>query len=229
MNPSFPARPTSKRTSVLVAEDHERTRTALGFLLKRHGYEVTEVNDGQAALDLLVAPDPPQIVLLDWEMPRLDGLHVCRAIRSLPKGYYGYTYIVMVTARDRTDDILEAFAAGVDDLLSKPVDIAQLLARLRCGERVTGLEESSHRRIAALEEALVEVRRLRRLLPVCGLCKKIRNDTDYLTEVDTYLREHRDADSPYGVCPDCKEHVTHRDPPEDLAIQAEKQNDPTVV
>jgi sigma-B regulation protein RsbU (phosphoserine phosphatase) len=84
--------------------------------------------------EILIAPNPPQIALLDWEMPRLDGLHVCRAVRTLPAK--NYTYMIMVTARDQAADVLAAFAAGVDDFLSKPVDGSQLLARLRCGERV---------------------------------------------------------------------------------------------
>ena len=132
---------------VLVAEDDDKTRSALVFLLQRHGYEVTTASDGQAAFEKLMVLNPPQIALLDWEMPLLDGLHVCRAVRSLPESRY--TYIVMVTARDDPKDVLAAFAAGVDDFLAKPADSAQLLARLRaalrgaCGRARAGARRSA--------------------------------------------------------------------------------------
>ena len=202
--PTFP-NSNATPTRVLVAEDDEKTRTALVFLLQRHGFEVTVVNDGQAALEILIAPNPPHIALLDWEMPRLDGLHVSRGVRSLPKVHYGYTYIVMVTGRDEAKDVLAAFAAGVDDFLSKPVDTAQLLARLRCGERVLGLEERCHQRILELEKALDEVRQLKRLLPICMYCKKIRDDGDYWQEIETYLHEQTGTDFSHGICPACME------------------------
>lgn len=204
-----------KSTRVLVAEDDDKTRTALVFLLQRHGYEPTVVKDGQAALEVLVAPNPPQIALLDWEMPRLDGLHVCSAVRSLPGNRYNYTYIIMVTARDQPRDVLAAFAAGVDDYLSKPVDTAQLLARLRCGVRVTELEESCQRRITDLQTALDEVRQLQRLLPICMYCKKVRDDGDYWHEIEAYIRQKTGADFSHSICPDCMKLVIDRDLPHD--------------
>lgn len=122
-----------------MAEDDETSRNALVRLLQREGYDVTVVNDGQDAIHILLAPDPPHIALLDWTMPRLDGIHVCLAVRSIPSN--PYTYIVMVSGRDEATDALAAFAAGVDDFLSKPLDSSQLLARLRCGLRVLSLEK----------------------------------------------------------------------------------------
>lgn len=188
-------------TRVLVAEDDEQTRTALVFLLQRHGFEVTVVKDGQAALERMLAPNPPQVALLDWEMPRLDGIHVARAVRSMPA--QRYTYIVMVTAHDRAADVLAAFAAGVDDFLSKPADASQLLARLRCGERILRLEERSAERIAELEAALAEVRRLKRLLPICMYCKKVRDDGDYWHEIESYIRAQTGTDFSHSICPQC--------------------------
>jgi len=196
-------------TRVLVAEDDEKTRKALVFLLQRHGYAVTMADDGQTAFEILIAPDPPQIALLDWQMPRLDGLHVCRAIRTLPSTYI---YIVMVTARDQAADVLAAFAAGVDDFLSKPVDGAHLLARLRCGERVLNLEERSRKRIAELEAAIEEVRQLKRLLPICMYCKKVRDDGDYWHEIETYIHTQTGTDFSHGICPTCMEHMVKGTP-----------------
>ena len=199
-DPPLPASgPIPKR--VLVAEDDERTRTALVFLLQRHGYEVAVVDNGQAALDILLGANPPHVALLDWEMPRLDGLHVSAAVRTMPARRY--TYIIMLTAHDQASDVLTAFGAGVDDFLSKPVDNAQLLARMRCGERVLNLEQRGAERIAELEKALEEVRTLQHLLPICMYCKKVRDDADYWHEIDAYIHLHTGTDFSHGICPDC--------------------------
>ncbi|MGB8169734.1 MAG: response regulator [Chthoniobacteraceae bacterium] len=207
--------PLAARTRVLVAEDDEKTRTALVFLLQRHRFDVTVAIDGKEALEALITSNPPQIALLDWEMPHLDGLHVCRAVRTLPKDHFRYTYVVMVTARDQANDLLAAFEAGVDDFLSKPVDAAQLLARLRCGERVLNLEERCQQRISDLEKALDEVRQLKRLLPICMYCKKVRDDGDYWQEIDAYIHTQTGTDFSHGICPSCMELALKRDLPGD--------------
>jgi DNA-binding response OmpR family regulator len=96
-------------------------------------------------------------------MPRLDGLRVARAVRSIPTERY--TYLIMVTACDSAEDLLNAFASGVDDLLSKPVSIPQMLARLRGARRVLALEELLAARDAELERTLDEVKALKRPRP----------------------------------------------------------------
>ena len=148
---------------VLVAEDDPICGRTLASLLQRHRYEVELVPDGQDALDILLGANSPSVVLLDWDMPRLDGLRVARAVRSIPAERY--TYLIMVTACDSAEDLLNAFAVGVDDFLSKPVSIPQMLARLRGAKRVLALEERLVARDAELERTLDEVKALRRLRP----------------------------------------------------------------
>ncbi len=210
-------------TRVLVAEDDEKTRSALAFLLQRHDFEVSVAGDGEEAFAQMIGPNPPQIVLLDWEMPLLDGLHVCRAVRSLPDSRY--TYIIMLTARDEPKDMLAAFAAGVDDFISKPADAAQLLARLHCGQRVLGLETRYAERVAELEHALAEVRQLQRLLPVCMYCKKVRDDGDYWQEIEEYLHTQTGADVSHGICPACMEGVIKGGLPSDPVERAARQDE----
>ncbi len=148
---------------VLVAEDDPISGRALASLLQRHRYEVELVADGQDALDILLGANAPSVVLLDWDMPRLDGLRVARAVRSIPTDRY--TYLIMVTACDSAEDLLNAFASGVDDFLSKPVSVPQMLARLRGAKRVLALEERLAARDAELERTLDEVKALTRLHP----------------------------------------------------------------
>ncbi len=222
MNPALPiVVPTNFR--VLVAEDDRATRMGLVLLLNRHGYEVVMADDGQAALEILMAPNPPQIALLDWEMPRLDGLHVSRAVRTLPDRKFHYTYMIMVTARDHSNDMLAAFAAGMDDFLSKPVESAELLARLRCGRRVLELEAACQDRIDELESALNEVRKLQRLLPICMYCKKIRDDSDYWHEIETYVRDRTGTTFSHGICPACMALLRERRLPADPVARAEQK------
>jgi CheY-like chemotaxis protein len=153
----------SPTVRVLVAEDDPISRRALASLLQRHRYEVELVADGQDALDILLGVNAPSVVLLDWDMPRLDGLRVARAVRSIPTERY--TYLIMVTACDSAEDLLNAFASGVDDFLSKPVSIPQMLARLRGAKRVLALEERLAARDAELERTLDEVKALKQPRP----------------------------------------------------------------
>ena len=195
--------PPPPSTRILVVDDDDRTLKALVFLLQRHGYTTEAASDGQAALDILIEPDPPSIVLLDWDMPKLDGLDVCRLLRSIP--IRRYIYVIMVTARDSPADLLLALNAGADDFLGKPADKAHLLARIRSGERVLALEERLEDRITALEKTLEEVRQLKRLLPICMYCKKIRDDDDYWQEIESYIHVRTGTDFSHGICPDCLE------------------------
>ena len=195
-NPQAPA-----AHSVLVVEDDARTQTALVFLLQRHGYSASAANDGQAALDILTGVSPPTIVLLDWEIPKLSGIDVCRLLRTMPLRHY--TYVIIVTSHDSPADLLAAFAAGADDFLSKPADTGQLLARIRSGERILALEGRLENRIAELERTLEEVRQLKRLLPICMYCKKVRDAGDYWQEIEGYIHAHTGTDFSHGVCPAC--------------------------
>jgi CheY-like chemotaxis protein len=191
----------SKPIRILVAEDDTSTRHALVSLLEHRGYEVTFAPDGQVALEILTRDPPPQVALLDWEMPRLSGLQLAIAARSIPGRRY--LYLIMVTARDAPEDVLTAFAAGVDDFLAKPVDAAQLFARLRGAARVLALEERLEDRIAELEKTLGEVQQLKRLLPICMYCKRIRDDGEYWQEIETYLHDHTGSNFSHGICPSC--------------------------
>jgi diguanylate cyclase (GGDEF)-like protein len=124
--------------SILVAEDDAVSRTALERLLRRLGYAVESVRDGAAAWRVLRRPDAPRLAILDWLMPGLDGLEVCRKLRrERPEPY---TWILMLTARDHKRHVVEGLRAGADDYLVKPYDRQELAARLAVGQRLLALE-----------------------------------------------------------------------------------------
>ena len=125
---------------ILVAEDDANVRLPLKKTLLRAGYDVLEATDGRAALECLLSDDGPRLALLDWFMPELDGLSVCREIRSCSK--HPYVYIIFLTSKGCKEDVLAGLAAGADDCLTKPCNPRELKARLRAGERILKLEDT---------------------------------------------------------------------------------------
>lgn len=122
---------------VLIADDEAVSRRLLESRLVRLGYDVVVAADGLEAQRVLLAPDGPRLAILDWMMPGADGLAVCRAVRARAAAY---VYVVVLTSRDREDDLVAAFDAEVDDFITKPYRAAELQARLRSGERVLDLQ-----------------------------------------------------------------------------------------
>ena len=116
---------------IILADDSEVTRRMLSATLDRAGHEVIAVADGEAAWAAFELHRPP-MVILDWQMPGLDGLDVCRRIRQAPDGLD--VFVLMVTGRDATSDLTDALAAGVDDYLAKPATPEHLAARVRIAE-----------------------------------------------------------------------------------------------
>jgi CheY-like chemotaxis protein len=190
---------------LLIAEDHDSARTALGSLLEWKGFTVTTVADGNDALKILTADDAPSIALLDWEMPGMSGPDICRAVRSKAGGHY--RYLIIITAREGEEDIAEAMAAGADDFVSKPFGVPEVVARIRNGQRTLRLERSLAARIEELEHAMETAKQLKRLLPICAYCKSIRDDTDYWQEIEQYIHKHTGTDFTHGICPACMEKV----------------------
>jgi two-component system cell cycle response regulator len=133
---------------MLIADDDPVTRRMLEATLQGLGHDVCAVDDGATALERLGQPDSPRLAILDWMMPGLDGLSVCRSLRH---GSGPYTYIVLLTARETRRDMVEALDAGADDFLTKPLDVVELRARLRSGERIIALQEDLLRTQSALE------------------------------------------------------------------------------
>lgn len=123
---------------VLIADDELVSRRLLQSMLQRLGYEVVVASDGLEATQILLAPDGPRLAILDWMMPGANGLDVCRTIREQAQAY---VYVIMLTSRDREEDLVAAFDAEVDDFITKPYQSAELHARLRSGQRVLDLQQ----------------------------------------------------------------------------------------
>lgn len=134
---------------VLIADDDTISRTVVKALLFKWGYEVLEVEDGKQAWNILKDNDSPHLILLDWMMPGMDGLELCRRLRQSDNNTYHY--IILLTGRDSKEDIIGGLNAGADDYITKPFMPEELEMRLRTGKRILELQQS-------LKEAL-EVQR----------------------------------------------------------------------
>ena len=142
---------------ILIADDEPDFRESLQRILIQWGYEVQTVSDGQDALQIL-RNDPPDLALLDWVMPHLSGLEICRQFRALAQT--PFPYLILLSARARTEDIVAGLDAGADDYVTKPVDFLELRARLQVGFRMVKLQQELGRRASALEISLAEVQQL---------------------------------------------------------------------
>lgn len=190
---------------ILIAEDDAVSRRLLELFLIRWGYEVVMANDGNEALQILSREIRPALAILDWMMPGIDGLELCRRVRenqdALP------THIILLTARNGKADIVQGLEAGADDYISKPFDREELRARVQVGVRMVELQRMLGERVHDLEKALQQVKQLQGLLPICSYCKKIRGDNNYWQQVETYVSKHSEAQFSHGICPDCFESI----------------------
>ena len=176
---------------ILIADDERMSTLMLGRTLEQWGFEVVVAHDGLAAWDHIVGSQPPAVAIIDWEMPGLDGVELCRRVRAA--ALRTPVYLILLTARSSRQDLVAGLEAGADDYLTKPFDPDELRARIHVGQRTLDL--------------IANIKRLTGLLPICSYCKRIRTDQDYWEQVDSYLTEHTGALFSHGICPSCLEKV----------------------
>jgi two-component system cell cycle response regulator len=133
------ARPGVPCSRVLVAEDDAMFRRILQSWLENWGYQVTLAGDGARAWEILQREFPPQLLILDWMMPAINGLELCRKVRE--RNQVPYQYILLATAKDGKQDLVRGLEAGADDYLTKPFDRSELQARLRACNRILTLQD----------------------------------------------------------------------------------------
>jgi light-regulated signal transduction histidine kinase (bacteriophytochrome) len=137
---------------ILIAEDDATSRGLLERMLAKWGYNVTACTDGAEAWEILQRKQRPRLALLDWLMPRMSGVEVCRRVRTQERTDYVYT--LLLTIKDTHDDLIEGMEAGADDYLTKPFDPRELQVRLRNGKRILELHERLLAENRAKEEAV---------------------------------------------------------------------------
>lgn len=173
---------------ILALEDQPVAALQLLAVLGSLGHEAELVKDATEAWARL-NHGGYRVVVSDWRMAGPDGLDLCRMIRGRG-GDYVY-FILISSTRVTKENRQLALAAGVDDFLAKPVDSDELGMRLHVAERIIGLA--------------AQVKQLQEFLPICGYCKKIRDDKKYWQGVEHYLGAQQGTKFSHGVCPDCYE------------------------
>jgi DNA-binding response OmpR family regulator len=190
---------------ILIAEDDLISRRMLEATLIKWGYEVVATSDGTAAWEALQQESAPKMAILDWMMPGMDGVDVCRNVRQVET--HEPTYIILLTAKGNRADIVTGLEAGADDYVIKPFDRDELRGRVKAGIRVIDLQRTLTARVTELEEALAQVKTLQGLLPICSYCKRVRNDNNYWQQVESYVSDRSEAQFSHGICPDCYTNV----------------------
>ncbi|MGH9406446.1 MAG: response regulator transcription factor [Terriglobia bacterium] len=191
--------------NILIAEDDPVSRRMIETMCRSWGFDVTAVADGLAACQVLESDDAPPLAILDWMMPEIDGLEVLRRDRLRKRSCP--SYIILLTARGKKDDVVEGLEAEADDYITKPFHYHELRARVQVGARIVQLQAALAERVVELERALTRVKSLQGLLPMCSYCKRIRNDRNYWQQVESYISERSEAEFTHGVCPQCYETI----------------------
>ena len=187
---------------ILIAEDEYTTRLMVQVCLENWGYTVESVEDGDAAWQVVSQENPPEIAILDWEMPGITGDQLCTKIKRLERD--SPIHVILLTARDSRQDISKGFDAGADDYITKPFNDDELRARIRVAERIVTIQSSLNSSLQELKAALDLVAAFQEKIAVCSRCGAIEahdrqwKDARGLT---TYPVDPRFFDR---VCPSCK-------------------------
>jgi phosphoserine phosphatase RsbU/P len=175
---------------ILVVEDQAVAALQLEAALRSLGHEPARVLDAAGAWSRLTSGEY-RVVVSDWKLPGLDGLDLCRRIRA-QGGEYVYFILVSTSGVTRPNRDA-ALLAGVDDFLPKPVDPDELRMRLHVAERILHFT--------------AQVKQLESFLPICGYCKKVRDDRNYWSQIEEYYQKRDGTRFSHGICPDCYDRV----------------------
>ncbi len=169
---------------ILIAEDDPISRRILTALLTKWGYTVKAASDGAQAWSQLEQEVSPRLAILDWMMPGMDGLEICRRVREKEAGGDLYTYVIILTAKGAKEDIIEGMDAGADDYLVKPFDPQELRVRVRAGQRIVELQSQ-------LKAAQEELRRQSITDPLTGVLNRRATLERFHLETSRAKREKR--------------------------------------
>ena len=204
---------------ILIVDDSRDEQELLSTWLRVAGYGSLMVADSaEAAFGILGLDNAGQrteavdLILMDIMLPGVDGLEACRWITATE--WLQDIPIIVVTAKTDEKDLLAAFAAGAMDYIRKPVNPTELVARVSSAlnlreERKTRMarEQELLLRTQELEHALREVKVLRRLIPICANCKRVRNDAGDWQQLEVYIQDHSEVEFSHGVCQVCMREV----------------------
>jgi DNA-binding response OmpR family regulator len=151
---------------ILIAEDDPVSRLILVTTVRGWGFDPVVACDGTEALAAFTGQAPPQIAILDWMMPGIDGLELCRRVREIPSARS--VYIILLTAKAQREDLIAGLMAGADDYVTKPFHNQELFARFHVGLRVAELHQSLAERLSELELAIADLQNVQQSIEAIG-------------------------------------------------------------
>ena len=195
---------------ILVVDDNPEMLSLSTMILERAGYDILEATSGRDCLNK-VQTHHPDLVLLDVILPDIAGTEICRQIKA-DKNLEDIFVILVSGIQVSSEHQAEGLNIGADSYIVRPIPNKEFLARIQAGERIKvaedGLREKEKQQqvlISQLKEALAEIKTLKGFIPICSLCKKIRNDKGYWDNLETYISKHTNAIFSHGLCPTCAE------------------------
>lgn len=184
----------TSKPKILTADDDEATRILLRAAISQWGYQVVEARNGEEAWEILQQPDPPQILILDWVMPKLDGVSLCKRI---DKELNYHPYIIFLTRMSGTENVIEGLEAGADEFLLKPFDLAELRIRIFAGERIIKYRNQLEEQNQELQKYISEIETLTKekvnqLIPFSDLAIILQGINAALVDVNRRLEEDKE-------------------------------------
>ena len=187
------------RPKVLIVDDDIALHKAISKALKQDDYDLIFAEEGKTALEL-VAEETPVLIFLDLLMPVMDGFEFLRTIKPKPEDPYT---VVVITGHGADSEIQECYQLGVDFFLKKPLSMIEVSCLARRCIAMKKLEKERTLLIDDLQQAADTISALKRLIPICASCKKIRQENGYWQEVESFFHQYADMDFSHSICPDC--------------------------
>jgi DNA-binding response OmpR family regulator len=200
---TLPAHFATEGLRILAVDDDATTRLTLHSVIRAAGWSPVVVADPEEAFQILTGPDAPPIALIDWQMPTLSGIDLCRRLRSAAPD--ARPYLIFITSNSATSDIAEGLDAGADGYMTKPIASIELLARVRAGIRMIALQQDLRTRLQEAEATSMRTRPLREPLPICAYCRRIRDEEQQWSTIEQYLTHRAGVRFTHGFCPACYE------------------------
>jgi len=198
-----------KKGCVLIIDDQPENIHVLANILQEH-YDVQAATNGIKALEIASGNNPPDVILLDIVMPETDGYEVCHRLkadertRDIP--------VIFVTVKDSADDEEYGFNLGAVDYISKPFQPIVVKVRVKSQMEHRLVKNKLVDKIKELNHALEQIKTLRGIVPICSKCKKIRDDTGYWHQVESYIEQYSEAKFSHGICVECSDELYGKEP-----------------
>ena len=182
-----------KKFSVLIVDDERYDIKVLTEFL-HDDYKIMAAKNGEQALKIVQGANPPDLILLDIMMPDIDGYEVCTRLKADKQS--SDIPVIFVTAVSEVNDAARAFELGAVDYVTKPFNPLTIKARVKTHVQL-------YNTMQELKHTLLKVKTLSGLLPICAHCKKIRDDKGYWNQIESYIKDHSEAEFSHSICQEC--------------------------